>query len=131
MNILNKIIIRLLLLCYTFSITLGDAPIKVHPDNTVTFENVYIIRYSSTLTPKIILDRIENAGINYTHRFNLDFIDSVSIRFNENDVIKCSKIYGIENIWPVVCIIHMYYTTFNTFINILIHQLKLFFSEKI
>ncbi|CAB4479692.1 unnamed protein product [Rhizophagus irregularis] len=102
MNILNKIIIRLLLLCYTFSITLGDAPIKVHPDNTVTFENVYIIRYSSTLTPKIILDRIENAGINYTHRFNLDFIDSVSIRFNENDdVIKCSKIYGIENIWPV------------------------------
>jgi hypothetical protein len=106
MNILNKIIIRFLLLCYIFSITLGDAPINVLPDET-TLDNVYIIRYSSTLTPTTVLDRIKDAGINYTHRFNLEIIDSVSLKFYENDdVIRCSKIHGIEHIWPVVCTIH-------------------------
>ncbi|GBB98075.1 hypothetical protein RclHR1_03130016 [Rhizophagus clarus] len=102
MNILNKIIIYFFLLCYIFSTALGDAPISVLPDDTNALDKVYIIRYSQALSPKIVLDRIRDAGINYTHRFNLEIIDSISLKLNENDdVIRCSKISGIEHIWPV------------------------------
>jgi hypothetical protein len=100
MKLPHKIIIYLIVLCYALAFC--DAQIDLLPSSADILDKAYIIKYEPELSPKIILDRIRDAGINYTHRHNLEIIDSVSVRFNEvDDVNRCSKISGIETIWPV------------------------------
>src|SRR2546429_105582 len=104
MKFSHRIIFYLFSLCYIVSIAFGDASINEFSKDENVLENTFIIQYEPTLTPNIILDRIKDVGINYTHRNNLENIDSISVKFNEKvDIHRCAKIPGIERIWPVVC----------------------------
>ncbi|CAI2169293.1 11875_t:CDS:2 [Funneliformis geosporum] len=98
----HRILVYLLILCFTASNAYGEARIFEVSD-VDTLNNSYIIQYESTLTSTITLDRIKNVGIKYTVRQDLEKIMSgISLKLENNDDLhKCAKVSGIINIWPV------------------------------
>ncbi|CAG8455538.1 2556_t:CDS:2 [Funneliformis caledonium] len=97
-----RILVYLLILCFAVSNVYGEARIFEVSD-VDTLNNSYIIQYESTLTSKITLDRIKNAGIKYTLRQDLENImNGISVKLeNHEDLHKCAEVSGINNIWPV------------------------------
>ncbi|CAG8489517.1 3540_t:CDS:2 [Funneliformis mosseae] len=96
-----RILVYLLILCFAVSYVYGARIFEV--SDVDTLNNSYIIQYESTLTSKITLDRIKNAGIKYTLRQDLENImNGISVKLeNHEDLHKCAEVSGIINIWPV------------------------------
>jgi len=104
MKFLHGIVVCLLLLCCMISMALGVAPIVQVSNDTEVLEKTYIVQYEPTLTSKIVLERIKDAGINLTLRQDLEtLMNSISVKFErDDDVHECARLPKIRYIWPVV-----------------------------